>query len=245
MAKEMADGLVNRKVFSQVGQSEQSGVTDAKSVSLSGMVKWGLIVFFSVVSLLLMGWFNPAYADQATARATFAGGCFWCMEHPFDELPGVIETTSGYTGGSVENPSYNQVSSGTTGHLESVQIEYDPGQISYEELLNVYWRNVDPVDGGGQFCDRGSQYRPAIFYHDTNQQQQAEASVQSLESSGILDQPIAAELIAASEFYPAEDYHQNYYETHPIRYKVYRHACGRDQRLAEVWGDDSEAELSD
>ena len=211
--------------------------------SLSLMVKWGIILFFSVISVLLMGWFSPAYADadsttgQSTARATFAGGCFWCMEHPFDELSGVIETTSGYTGGAVENPSYNQVSSGTTGHLESVQIEYDPEQVSYEDLLNVYWRNVDPVDGGGQFCDRGSQYRPAIFYHDADQQQQAEASRQALEDSGILDQAIAAELIEASEFYPAEDYHQNYYQTHPVRYKVYRYACGRDQRLSEVWGE--------
>ena len=211
--------------------------------SLSWMVKWGIILFFSAISVLLMGWFSPAYAgvessaDQGTARATFAGGCFWCMEHPFDELSGVIETTSGYTGGAVENPSYNQVSSGTTGHLESVQIEYDPEQVSYEDLLNVYWRNVDPVDGGGQFCDRGSQYRPAIFYHDADQQQQAEASRQALEDSGILDQAIAAELIEASEFYPAEDYHQNYYQTHPVRYKVYRYACGRDQRLSEVWGE--------
>lgn len=247
MAKGMAENLANRKVFNQFSQSEPSRVTNAKPVSISGMLKWGLVIFFSVVSLLLMGWFSPAYAgaDHATARATFAGGCFWCMEHPFDELPGVIETTSGYTGGSVENPSYNQVSSGTTGHLESVQVEYDPGQISYEDLLNVYWRNVDPVDGGGQFCDRGSQYRPAIFYHDISQQQQAEASVQALDSSGILDLPIAAELIAASEFYPAEDYHQNYYQTHPVRYKVYRYACGRDQRLEEVWGDESGAELSE
>ena len=147
-----------------LGQSTQSGKR-----SLSWVVKWGAIALLTLLSLLLMGWFNPAYAGaegpaaQETARATFAGGCFWCMEHPFDELPGVISTTSGYTGGSVENPTYRQVSSGITGHLESVQIEYDPDQISYEDLLNVYWRNVDPVDGGGQFCDRGSQYRPAIF----------------------------------------------------------------------------------
>lgn len=210
--------------------------------SWSWVVKWGAIAVFSILGLLLMGWFNPAYANTAaeTEHATFAGGCFWCMEHPFDELPGVIETTSGYTGGSVENPSYRQVSSGTTGHLESVQVEYDPEQISYEELLNVYWRNVDPVDGGGQFCDRGSQYRPAIFYHDAEQQQQAESSIDAIEDSGILDQAIAAELIAASDFYPAEDYHQNYYQTHPVRYKVYRRACGRDQRLAEVWGESSQ-----
>ncbi|MEM9215554.1 MAG: peptide-methionine (S)-S-oxide reductase MsrA [Cyanobacteria bacterium P01_F01_bin.150] len=191
-----------------------------------------------------MGWFSPAYAgvnstNGETAQATFAGGCFWCMEHPFDELLGVIETTSGYTGGSVEDPTYEQVSSGTTGHLESVQVEYNPDQVSYEDLLDVYWRNVDPMDGGGQFCDRGNQYRTAIFYHDTDQQQQAEASREMLEDSGILNQPIATELIEASEFYPAEDYHQNYYETHPVRYKIYRYGCGRDQRLAEVWGEES------
>lgn len=230
---------LERKVFSQ---AEQSGTR-----SLSWVVKWGAIALFAVLGLLLMGWFNPAYAQanigaSGTARATFAGGCFWCMEHPFDELPGVVETTSGYTGGSVENPTYNQVSSGTTGHLESVQIEYDPGQVSYDDLLDVYWRNVDPVDGGGQFCDRGSQYRPAIFYHDAEQQQQAEASIQALEDSGILEEAIAAELIEASEFYPAEDYHQNYYQTHPVRYKVYRYGCGRDQRLSEVWGNDEPTE---
>ena len=226
MAKEMLEEL-DIQAFNRLTPTEKR--------SLSGGVKWGIIIFFSVISVLLMGWFNPAYADSA--QATFAGGCFWCMEHPFDELPGVLETTSGYTGGSVENPSYNQVSSGTTGHLESVQIDYDPEQISYDDLLDVYWRNVDPVDGGGQFCDRGSQYRPAIFYHDVEQQQLAEASRQALEDSGILDQAIAAEIIAASEFYPAEDYHQNYYQTHPVRYKVYRYACGRDQRLSEVWGE--------
>lgn len=235
MAREIADDLER-----QSGQSTQNG-----KQSLSWVVKWGAIALLTLLSLLLMGWFNPVYAGtegataQGTARATFAGGCFWCMEHPFDELPGVLETTSGYTGGSVENPTYRQVSSGTTGHLESVQIEYDPDQISYEDLLQVYWHNVDPVDDGGQFCDRGSQYRPAIFYHDADQQQQAEVSRQSLEDSGILDQPVAAELIEASEFYPAEDYHQNYYQTHPVRYNVYRYACGRDQRLSEIWGEES------
>lgn len=223
-------------------QLSQTRSQSGRTGRLSRMLKWGLILVFASISLLLMGWFSPAYAqagvNSGTAQATFAGGCFWCMEHPFDELPGVIETTSGYTGGTVENPSYEQVSSGTTGHLESVQVEYDPEQIAYEDLLDVYWRNVDPMDGGGQFCDRGSQYRPAIFYHDADQQQQAEASLQELDNSGILDQPVAAELIEASEFYPAEGYHQNYYETHPVRYKVYRYACGRDQRLAEVWGEE-------
>ena len=234
----MADNL-GTKAFRQLNQA---GTRPQRP--LPWTIKWGAIVIFAVLSLLLMGWFNPAYAgsdrsaNAETARATFAGGCFWCMEHPFDELPGVIETTSGYTGGSVENPTYGQVSSGTTGHLESVQVEYNPEQVSYEDLLAVYWRNVDPVDGGGQFCDRGSQYRTAIFYHSADQQQQARDSRQTLEDSGIFDQPIATELIEASEFYPAEDYHQNYYQTHPVRYNVYRYGCGRDQRLSEVWGED-------
>ncbi len=174
-------------------------------------------------------------ASAATlAKATFAGGCFWCMEKPFDELPGVISTTSGYTGGQTVNPSYRQVSSGTTGHAESVQVVYDPEQVSYEKLLEVFWHNVDPLDDGGQFCDRGSQYRSSIFFHDAEQQKLAQQTKEKLEKEGI--KPIATELVAASEFYPAEEYHQNYYQTTPRRYQFYRFACGRDQRLETVWG---------
>lgn len=172
---------------------------------------------------------------QPLAKATFAGGCFWCMEKPFDVLPGVVSTTSGYTGGQTERPSYRQVSSGKTGHAESVQVVYDPTQVSYEKLLDVFWHNVDPLDGGGQFCDRGSQYRSSVFFYDEAQRKQAEQSKQTLEQSGI--QPIATEIVAASEFYPAEDYHQNYYETNTLKYRFYRFACGRDQRLAQVWGE--------
>ncbi|MEB3231197.1 MAG: peptide-methionine (S)-S-oxide reductase MsrA [Leptolyngbyaceae bacterium] len=210
--------------------------------SLGWWLKRGAIALLTLILsgliVLGMGWFTPVYASSPDmAQATFAGGCFWCMEHPFDELPGVQATTAGYTGGTVENPTYEQVSSGTTGHVESVQIDYDPSLISYGELLDVYWHNIDPVDGGGQFCDRGNQYRPIIFYHNETQQQLAESSKQFLEQSDQLGQPLATEILPAAIFYPAEDYHQNYYQTHALRYRFYRYACGRDQRLQKVWGE--------
>jgi peptide-methionine (S)-S-oxide reductase len=169
-----------------------------------------------------------------TAQATFAGGCFWCMEHPFDELPGVTDTTAGYMGGTVVAPSYHQVSSGTTGHTEVVHVEYDPDIVSYETLLDTFWRNVDPLDAQGQFCDKGSQYRSIVFYHDDTQRQLAEASKQSIDS--LFEQPVVTAILPADEFYPAEDYHQNYYQTHPARYRLYRFGCGRDQRLSDLWG---------
>jgi peptide-methionine (S)-S-oxide reductase len=176
----------------------------------------------------------PADA-QDTAKAIFAGGCFWCMEKPFDDLPGVISTTSGYTGGTAANPTYEEVSSGTTGHAESVQVIYDPEQVSYEKLLEVYWHNVDPLDGGGQFCDRGSQYRTGIFSTSEEQKMAAEQSKQALQESGQFSKPLQTEIVTASEFYPAEDYHQNYYQTNATWYHFYRFTCGRDQRLAKLW----------
>ena len=185
----------------------------------------------------LTGLGSPAHAEDTLAKATFAGGCFWCMEHPFDELDGVVSTTSGYTGGDKENPTYYQVSAGTTGHVEAMQVVYDPDKVSYSQLLDVFWHNIDPFDDRGQFCDQGSQYRSAIFYHDEQQQALAEQSKQDLETLKF-DQPIATPIRLAETFYAAEDYHQNYYETHPVRYKVYRFGCGRDQRLAQVWGSD-------
>jgi peptide-methionine (S)-S-oxide reductase len=191
------------------------------------------IAILLMVSTLL-GFWHPEASAHPLAKATFAGGCFWCMEKPFDVLPGVVSTTSGYTGGQTERPSYRQVSSGKTGHAESVQVVYDPTQVSYEKLLDVFWHNVDPLDEGGQFCDRGSQYRSSVFVYDEAQRKQAEQSKQALEKSGI--RPIATEIVAASEFYAAEDYHQNYYETNALKYRFYRFACGRDQRLAQVWG---------
>jgi peptide-methionine (S)-S-oxide reductase len=178
-------------------------------------------------------------APEGTAIAIFAGGCFWCMEHPFDELDGVISTTSGYTGGHVANPTYHQVSSGTTGHAEAVQVVYDPAKVGYDKLLEVFWHNVDPLDAGGQFCDRGSQYRTGIFYTTEEQRRLAEASKKALEDSGRLPAPIVTEIVEAGPFYPAEDYHQDYYKTNPVRYKFYRFTCGRDQRLEEVWGADN------
>lgn len=187
---------------------------------------------FIVIATLGLGTASPAAAEPA--QATFAGGCFWCMEHPFDELPGVTNTTSGYMGGTVEDPSYYQVSSGNTGHAEVVQVEYDSDIVSYDTLLDTFWRNVDPLDSRGQFCDKGSQYRSAIFYGTETEQQLAETSKQTV--GKLFDQPIATSVVPASQFYAAEDYHQDYYQTHPARYRIYRFGCGRDQRLAELWG---------
>jgi peptide-methionine (S)-S-oxide reductase len=175
--------------------------------------------------------------ENGEAVATFAGGCFWCMEPPYDKLDGVIATVSGYTGGSKVDPTYKEVSAGGTGHTEAVRITYDPAKVSYERLLEVFWHNVDPLDAGGQFCDRGDQYRTGIFVHDEEQRRLAEASKRALEDSGRFDQPIVTEIVAAGAFYPAEDYHQDYYETNPIRYKFYRWNCGRDARLTQLWGD--------
>jgi len=171
-----------------------------------------------------------------TATAIFAGGCFWCMEPPFDKLPGVKSTTSGYIGGRVANPTYEQVSAGGTGHAESVRVEYDPALISYSTLLDVYWRNVDPIAVDRQFCDVGDQYRSAIFTIGAEQQRLADESKRKLQASGRFKQPIATQIVAASRFYPAERYHQNYYTKNPIRYKFYRFNCGRDQRLEQLWG---------
>jgi peptide-methionine (S)-S-oxide reductase len=173
---------------------------------------------------------------EQTARATFAGGCFWCMEAPFDEVPGVISTTSGYAGGSVKNPSYEQVSSGVTGHAEAIQVVYDPAKVTYEQLLDVFWRNVDPLDGGGQFCDRGSQYRTGIFYEGAEQKTAAEASKRRLEESGLLPGRVVTEITPLDAFYPAEEYHQNFYKKNFLRYHSYRTGCGRDRRLKELWG---------
>jgi peptide-methionine (S)-S-oxide reductase len=171
------------------------------------------------------------------AVATFAGGCFWCMEPPFDKIDGVLATISGYIGGSKVDPTYQEVSAGGTGHAEAVQITYDPAKVSYEQLLEVFWRNVDPLDAGGQFCDRGDQYRTAIFVHGEEQRRLAEQSKQAVVQRKLVDGPIVTEIVAAGPFYRAEDYHQDYYEKNPLRYKFYRWNCGRDQRLAQVWGE--------
>jgi len=190
--------------------------------------------------LLLLGSAAAAQAPGAEpahlAKATFAGGCFWCMQPPFDKLEGVVSTTVGYTGGAVQNPTYQQVAAGGTGHAESIEVSYDPTKVSYERLLDVFWHNVDPLTANAQFCDHGNQYRTAIFYHDAGQQRLAEASREALEKSGRFHQPIVTQIVPAGEFYPAEDYHQSYYKKNPVRYKFYRYTCGRDERLEQLWG---------
>ena len=174
--------------------------------------------------------------DARLLKATFAGGCFWCSEADFEKLPGVAKVISGYTGGETENPSYAQVSSGDTGHVEAVQVSYDPSKISYEELLDAFWRHIDPTDSIGQFVDRGLQYRSAIFYHDEEQKQLAEKSKDALNRSGRFKKPIVTEIIKFAKFYEAEDYHQDYYKKHSLKYSYYRNGSGRDQFLEKVWG---------
>jgi peptide-methionine (S)-S-oxide reductase len=170
------------------------------------------------------------------AVATFAGGCFWCMEPPYDKLPGVTATISGYMGGRTANPTYQDVTSGTTGHAEVVQVVYDPKKVPYEKLLEVFWVNIDPTVKDRQFCDGGTQYRTAIFYHDEAQRKAAEASKAALEKSKPFKEPLVTPIVMASAFYPAEDYHQDYYVKNPVRYNLYRNGCGRDARLRELWG---------
>ena len=187
-----------------------------------------------IILAIILSTVAGAGSAASLSKATFAGGCFWCMEPPFDELTGVISTTSGYTGGKIKNPTYEQVSSGTTGHAEALQVVYDPKKINYDKLLEVFWRNVDPLATDGQFCDMGSQYRSAIFYHDANQKTAAEKSKKAIQAR--FKQPVATEITAATIFYPAEEYHQDYYKKNPVRYKLYSHGCGRAQRLEEVWG---------
>lgn len=174
-------------------------------------------------------------APLETAKATFAGGCFWCMEPPFDALDEVLSTTSGYTGGTKKNPTYEQVTAGRTSHVEAVEIIYDPVKITYSKLLEVFWRNIDPFNPNGQFCDVGSHYRSVVFYHDETQKRLAEESKTAL--SRRFKEPIVTEIVSASQFYPAEDYHQDFYKKNPVRYKLYTYACGRKARLEQIWGE--------
>ena len=205
------------------------------------MRNW-LIPFATLFAVACSGGSEAQSQQQSAApgaplrTATFGGGCFWCVEEAFDKAPGVVSTTSGYTGGRVANPTYEQVSSGGTGHVEVVQVAYDPSRISYQQLLNVFWRNVDPLTPNQQFCDQGPQYRSAIFAEDAEQLRLAQASKQALEKSGRFKQPIVTEVVPASQFYPAEEYHQDYYTKNPLRYKFYKTSCGREQRLRQVWG---------
>ena len=179
----------------------------------------------------------PVTVPPGHAVATFAGGCFWCMEPPYDKLPGVKATISGYMGGKTQNPTYQAVTTGTTGHAEVVQVVYDPKQVTYEKLLEVFWVNIDPTVKDRQFCDAGSQYRTGIFYHDDTQRKAAEASRAQVEKTKPFKEPIVTPIEMASTFYPAEDYHQDYYQKNPVRYNGYRAGCGRDARLRQLWGD--------
>jgi len=181
----------------------------------------------------------PTAARAATETAIFAGGCFWCMVPPFEELPGVITVTSGYTGGTKPNPTYEEVSAGGTGHAESVEVLYDPAKVGYERLLDVYWHNIDPTVSDRQFCDVGNQYRSAIFVKDGAQRKAAESSRDAVQKK--LGVPVKTQIVDASTFYAAEDYHQDYYKKNPVRYRYYRWGCGRDARLAEIWGAEAPA----
>ena len=182
---------------------------------------------------------TPSVSADTLAKATFAGGCFWCVEEAFDKVAGVTSVTSGYIGGNGQNPTYEEVSNGGTGHAEAVEVVYDPGKVGYAKLLDVFWHNIDPLTPHAQFCDRGSQYRSAVFYHTDEQQRLAQSTKQQLERSGRFKQPIVTEVVKASTFYPAEEYHQDYYRKNPVRYKFYKWNCGRDARLKEVWGQDA------
>ena len=191
-------------------------------------MKW-LLAFIVFAAL-------PAHA-QKTEKATFAAGCFWCTEEAFEKVPGVISAVSGYTGGTVKGPSYEQVSSGRTGHTEAVEVTFDPAKVSYEKLLDVFWVNHDPTVKDRQFCDSGNQYRTGIFYHDGAQRKAAEVSKAALEKSKPFKEPLVTPIEMAGQFYPAEDYHQDYYKKNPVRYNFYRTGCGRDARLKQLWGD--------
>lgn len=179
---------------------------------------------------------TSSIAPGKQAVAVFAGGCFWCTESDFDKMPGVLSTTSGYTGGNVENPTYEQVSAGTTGHIEAVQVRYDPTITSYAKLVEAFWPTIDPLTANAQFCDQGEQYRSAIFYSTPEEKSVAEASRDALQASGRFDQPIVTEILPGAVFYPAEEYHQDYYMKNPLRYAYYRNGCGRDDRLEQLWG---------
>lgn len=208
------------------------------------MINLTIIVISIILSVFLIqnmayaeqGKISPDYSDRLE-KATFAGGCFWCMEPPFDKLSGVISTTSGYAGGNEIMPTYEQVSSGRTGHFEAIEIVYDPEKVSYDKLLEVFWKNIDPTQANGQFADIGKQYRTAIFYHDDNQRKVAVASKEELDKSGKFGKPVVTEILPAGKFYPAEDYHQDYYLKNPVRYKYYRFGSGRDQFLNKIWND--------
>jgi len=194
-----------------------------------------------IMAVLLIGAWNLQSTNKAAAEATigkayFAGGCFWCMEEAFEKVEGVLSATSGYMGGTVANPSYEDVSSGRTGHAESVEVVYDPAKVSYQKLLEAFWRNVDPITPNAQFCDHGSQYRSAIFFQTDEEKRESDTSKQAIEQSKRVQERIVTQIAMASQFYPAEEYHQDFYKKNPVRYKFYKYSCGRAKRLEELWG---------
>ena len=205
----------------------------------------GIIGLWTSAANEAQGVSNRASNDPSLSVATFAGGCFWCVEEGFEKIPGVVEAVSGYSGGERENPTYAQVSSGSTRHAEAVQVHYDPSVISYEGLLQGLWRMIDPTDADGQFADRGRQYRPGIFYHDDRQRRLAEASKQALTDSGRYLDPVVIEIVPFEAFYEAEDYHQDYHRKNPLRYRIYTHNSGRYQFIEKVWGDERELDYAD
>nr|WP_307726538.1 peptide-methionine (S)-S-oxide reductase MsrA [Trichlorobacter sp.] len=200
-------------------------------------VVWKPIYRSILICLIFISCLHSTTATAATPeRAIFAGGCFWCMEQPFDTLPGVLSVMPGYTGGTKPNPTYQEVSAGGTGHTEAVEISYDPARISYEKLLQIFWRNIDPTKDDRQFCDIGNQYRAAIFYISDQQRTLALASKEDINKIKRFKEPVVTEIVPASRFYPAEEYHRQYYKKNPLRYRFYRSNCGRDKRLNELWG---------
>ena len=191
---------------------------------------------YMILIILLVAATGSAGHAAEQAKAVFAGGCFWCMEEVFEKVEGVVSVTSGYMGGQKTNPTYEEVSAGGTGHAESVEVVYDPARVSYQKLLDSFWKNVDPLTPNAQFCDHGSQYRAVVFYGNEEEKRQAEASKQSIEQAKRFTEPIVTQIVTASKFYPAEDYHQDFYKKNPTKYKFYKYTCGRAQRLEQLWG---------
>jgi len=204
------------------------------------MRRQAALSILTVASFLIGAWnlqsTSQAAADATVGKAYFAGGCFWCMEEAFEKVEGVLSATSGYMGGTVVSPSYEEVSAGRTGHAESVEVVYDPAKVSYQKLLDAFWRNVDPITPNAQFCDHGSQYRSAIFFQTDEEKRVSDTSKQAIEQSKRFTEPIVTQIVMASQFYPAEEYHQDFYKKNPVRYKFYKYSCRRAQRLEELWG---------
>ncbi len=216
-----------------------NGMTFRTRILLPGVIVAAIVIFGAPIRGALGIAYGAETSDAGLERATFAGGCFWCMQPAFDHVPGVVKTVVGYTGGDKPHPTYEEVSAGGTGHAESIEVTFDPKKVTYQELLKVFWHNIDPTTPDREFCDAGHQYRSAIFYHDAAQEQAAKASEAEIEKVKTFKDPIVTEIVPASTFWPAEDYHQDYYLKNPEHYKFYRYNCGRDQRLRELWGAES------